>query len=465
MSPSHNSDCEGNDSIPQRTSLHDLMNRNRDHPEHEDQIQDHRDELATLKTRVHEQAVTEIDREILDQKDGSKQRDILKPQIKELVLEVSSREGVSLSSKEHEALIEDIIDEILGLGPLEPLIKRDDITEIMVNGPKKVYVEKDGRIERTDVEFHDEEHLLNVIHEIVAPLGRRVDNSQPYVDARLPDGSRVNVIIPPLIAQGPTITIRKFKDDPYTIDDLIEFGTLSPEMKQFFRLCVEGKLNIIVSGGTGSGKTTTLNCLSSFIPDGERIVTIEDTLELQLQQEHILQCESRPPNVEGEGEVTIRDLVKNALRMRPDRIIVGECRGGEAFDMLQAMNTGHEGSMTTIHANSARDVLYRLENLVLMAEMKLPESSIRKLISSSIHLIVHQDRLFDGSRRITSVQEVQGMENNQIQLSEIFKFEFEDRSEDEVKGRHVPTGIRPNVIQRFEEEKMEVPAELFQPPK
>ncbi|MFB6347776.1 MAG: CpaF family protein [bacterium] len=460
MCPSHKSETDENP-IPNRSSLHDLMGKDRSHPEHRDRVKDHGEELEELKSIVHERAVTAIDRDLIRKEENSQLRKKLESQIEDLIIRVAGQEGISLSSQEEHALIDDVIDEILGLGPLEPLIKRDDITEIMVNGSDKVYIEKDGDIQLTDIQFHDEDHLMNIIHEIVAPLGRRIDQKKPYVDARLPDGSRVNVIIPPLVDEGPMVTIRKFKDDPYTIDDLIDFGTLNGDMEQFFERCVKGKSNIIVSGGTGSGKTTTLNCLSRFIPDGERIITIEDTKELKLQQEHVIQCESRPPNVEGEGEITIRELVKNSLRMRPDRIIVGECRGGEAFDMLQAMNTGHEGSMTTIHANSPRDVLYRLENLVLMAEMKLPESSIRKLISSAIDLIVHQDRLFDGSRRITSVQEITGMENDRIQLSEIFSFRYEERTEEEVKGKHVPTGVVPNVVEDLENKKLDVSRDIF----
>ncbi|MEW6621466.1 MAG: CpaF family protein, partial [bacterium] len=351
---------------------------------------------------------------------------------------------------------------ILGLGPIEPLLKDPSISEIMVNGPNQIYVERQGKIERTKVTFNDNTHLLHIIDRIVSPIGRRVDESVPYVDARLKDGSRVNVIIPPLSLKGPILTIRKFFKEKLEIGDLIRFGTLTPNMGEFLKVCVGARLNIIVSGGTGSGKTTTLNVLSSFIPADERIVTIEDSAELQLQQEHIITLETRPPNIEGKGEITTRDLVRNALRMRPDRIIVGEVRSGEALDMLQAMNTGHDGSLTTVHSNSPRDTLSRIETMTLMAGMELPVRAIREQIASAIDLIVHQQRLQDGSRKITNITEVQSMENDVIVLQDIFVFEQKTVDEKgKVIGELKPTGIKPKFYPVFEERGIKPPAGIF----
>jgi pilus assembly protein CpaF len=331
----------------------------------------------------------------------------------------------------------------------------------MVNGPKQVYVERSGRLELTDVVFQDDEHVMRVIDRIVSPLGRRIDESSPTVDARLPDGSRVNAIIPPIALNGPTVTIRKFSKDPFTVEDLIRFGTFTAEMATFLKACVEARLNIIVAGGTGSGKTTMLNVLSSFIPDDERIVTIENAAELQLRQEHVVRLESRPSNIEGKGEITIRDLVINSLRMRPERIVVGECRGGEALDMLQAMNTGHDGSMTTAHANSPRDTLSRMETMCLMAGMDLPVRAIREQIASAVDLIVQQERMKDGSRRITSVTEVQGMEGDVIVLQDIFTFQQTGIENQKIVGRMKPTGIRPKFISRFEVHNIYLPPNVF----
>ncbi|MEJ5241044.1 MAG: CpaF family protein [Anaerolineales bacterium] len=348
-------------------------------------------------------------------------------------------------------LIEVVLNDIVGYGPIQPLLEDDEISEIMVNGPKKVYVEKKGQIQRTNVVFDDDEHVLRIIERIVLPLGRRIDAENPTVDARLPDGSRVNAVIPPVAIDGPCITIRKFRKDKLRIEQLIQFGSLTEHMAEFLRACVRARLNIVISGGTGSGKTTLLNVLSSFIPENERIVTIEDAAELQLQQDHVVRLESRPPDLNGRGAVTIRDLVRNALRMRPDRIVVGECRGGEALDMLQAMNTGHDGSMTTIHANSPRDALARLETLVLMAGMDLPLKVVRQQISSAIDLIVQQSRLRDGSRKITSISEVVGMEGDVITMSELFKFEQTGITPDgKVIGAHKATGLRPLFYSRLE---------------
>lgn len=359
-------------------------------------------------------------------------------------------------------LIADIRDEVLGLGPIEALRKDDAITEIMVNGPRQVFVERMGKLELTDAKFHDTAHLMNIIERILTPLGRRVDESSPLVDARLEDGSRVNIIIPPLSLVGPCLTIRKFSKTPLSVDNLISFGTMDEKMATFLRACVKARINILVSGGTGSGKTTTLNVISSFIPEGERIVTIKDAAELRLQQQHVVTLEARPANLEGKGAITIRDLVRNALRMRPDRIIVGEVRTGEALDMLQAMNTGHDGSLTTAHANSPRDVLSRLETMVMMSGLELPERAIREQISSAIDLIIHQARLRDGSRKITYITEVQKMEGTTITTQDIFRFEqtgFDNNGK--ILGHFVPTGLRPSFLEKFEISGIKLPDGFF----
>ncbi len=370
--------------------------------------------------------------------------------IEELFTAILSEESIVLGRAERQRLFEAIVAEILGFGPLEPLLADDTITEIMVNGPKNIYIERAGNLLRSNVTFEDEDHVLRVLDRIVAPLGRRIDESSPTVDARLPDGSRVNAVIRPIALCGPTITIRKFSKRPFTVEDLIRFGSMTPEIAEFLRACVIGKLNIIVSGGTGSGKTTLLNVLSGFIPNDERIVTIENAAELQLRQEHVVSLESRPPNIEGRGEISIRDLVVNSLRMRPDRIVVGECRSGEALDMLQAMNTGHEGSLTTAHSNSPRDTLSRLEVMCLMAGMDLPVRAIREQVASAIELIVHQERMRDGTRKIVKVTEVQGMEGDVITMSDIFEFEQTGLEAGKVIGRIRPTGLRPKFIDKIE---------------
>jgi pilus assembly protein CpaF len=335
---------------------------------------------------------------------------------------------------------------------------------VMVNGPQQVYIEREGRLELTNVTFQNDEHVMKIIQRIIAPIGRRVDESSPMVDARLADGSRVNAIIPPLSLVGPVITIRKFSATPYTVDDLVRFGTATPEMFEFLEACVKARLNIFVSGGTGSGKTTMLNILSSFIPDDERIVTIEDAAELQLRQEHVITLEARPSNIEGKGAIPIRELVRNALRMRPDRIVVGECRSGEALDMLQAMNTGHDGSMSTGHANTPRDMLARLETMVLMAGMDLPLRAIREQISSAVDLIVHQNRLKDGTRKIVNITEVQGMEGDVIVMQDVFVFEQTGVVEGRIEGRLKPTGIRPHFVERFEVAGIHLPPNIFGSP-
>jgi pilus assembly protein CpaF len=409
-----------------------------------------------LKGRVQQRVIAELDPR-MDLSDPDRVRRTLE----ETFLSVLESEGIVLGRTERHRLFEAIVAEILGYGPIEPLLKDNTVTEIMVNGPKQVWVERNGKLEKTVIEFDDDDHVMRIIDRIVSPLGRRIDESSPMVDARLPDGSRINAVIPPISLVGPCLTIRKFSRDPLTVDDLIRFGTMTPEIAQFLKACVNARLNIVVSGGTGSGKTTLLNVLSSFIPSDERIVTIENAAELQLRQEHVVTLESRPPNIEGKGEVTIRDLVINALRMRPDRIVVGECRGGEALDMLQAMNTGHDGSMTTVHSNSPRDTLHRLETMVLMAGMDLPVRAIREQIASALDLIIHMARLKDGSRKIVAITEVQGMEGDVIVLQDIFVFEQTGFENGKVLGRIRPTGVRPRFVEKFEVANIYLPPQIF----
>jgi pilus assembly protein CpaF len=359
-------------------------------------------------------------------------------------------------------LFRDILDELLGYGPIQPLLDDRHITEVMVNGPHRIYVERNGKIERTGVAFQDDNHLIRVIERIVLPLGRRIDQDNPTVDARLPDGSRVNAVIPPVAIDGPSVTIRKFPQERLGINDLISFDSITPTMSQFLEACVKSRLNIVISGGTGSGKTTLLNILSSFIPEEERIVTIEDAAELRLHQEHIVRMETKSANIDGQGGVSVRDLVRNSLRMRPDRIVVGEVRGGEALDMLQAMNTGHDGSLTTLHANSPRDGIARLETLVLMSGVELPVRSIREQIASAIDVIVQQTRLTDGSRKVTHITEVAGMEGDTVVMTDIFQYSQTGVSPDgSVIGRLVPTGIRPLFMGRLERSGFRLGAEVF----
>jgi pilus assembly protein CpaF len=370
-------------------------------------------------------------------------------------------EQIALSRNEKRELFEQIVAEILGYGPLEQYLGADGVTEIMVNGAKNVFIERSGRITRVNTTFENEEHLMRIIDRIVSPLGRRIDESSPMVDARLPDGSRVNVVIPPIALNGAILTIRIFAKVPLTVENLIDFGTVTREAVEFLKASVISKCNIIISGGTGSGKTTLLNILSGFIPEDERIITIENAAELQLRQEHVVTLESRPPNIEGRGEISIQDLVINSLRMRPDRIVVGEVRGGEALDMLQAMNTGHDGSLATGHANSPRDMLARLETMVLMAGMDLPHRAIREQIAAAIDLIVHQDRMRDGTRKITSISEIQGMEGDVITMSEIFRFEQTGLENGKVIGRLRPTGLRPKFMHKIQEAGIMLPPSIF----
>ena len=361
-------------------------------------------------------------------------------------------------------VVSELRDEMLGLGPIESLLRDPSVTEIMVNGPKKVFAERMGKVKLTDVRFHDDAHVMNIIERILSPIGRHIDESTPLVDARLKDGSRVNIIIPPLALCGPCITIRKFAEKALSVENLISFGTLNRKMADFIKACIQARVNILVSGGTGSGKTTTLNVLSSFIPENERIVTIEDAAELKLQQEHVVTLESRPANIEGNGQITIRDLVKNALRMRPDRIIVGEVRSGEALDMLQAMNTGHDGSLTTAHANTPRDALSRLETMVLMAGFEMPVRAIREQISSALELILQQSRLKDGTRKITYITEVQHMEGDIITTQDIFRFEQTGMDENgKLTGHFVATGMQPSFMEKFQANGVDLPEDFFQP--
>jgi pilus assembly protein CpaF len=404
-----------------------------------------RESFRDVKFRIQNRVIQDLDPKL----DLSNQVEVRR-QIEEIFGKVIDEEGLALTRAERVRMLEQITDEIIGLGPLEPLLRDESITEVMVNGPRQVYIERSGKLELTNVVFQNDDHVMRIIDRIIAPIGRRVDESSPMVDARLTDGSRVNAIIPPLSLVGPVITIRKFSASPFTTDDLVRFGTATTDMFEFLRACVEARLNIFVSGGTGSGKTTTLNVLSSFIPNDERIVTIEDAAELQLRQEHVVTLESRPPNIEGKGAIPIRELVRNSLRMRPDRVIVGECRSGEALDMLQAMNTGHDGSMSTGHANSPRDMLSRLETMVLMAGVDLPVRAIREQIASAVDLIVHQARLKDGTRKITNITEVQGMEGDVIVMQDVFVFEQTGVVEGKIQGRLKPTGIRPKFVEKFE---------------
>jgi pilus assembly protein CpaF len=415
-----------------------------------------RDAFRDLKTRIQNKLIAELDPTM----DVSRQDEVRRT-IMEMYNSILAEERIVLSRAERERLFEQIVAEILGLGPLDPLLRDVTVTEIMVNGPKNVYVERDGKIDRVRATFESEEHLMRIIERIVAPLGRRIDESVPYQDARLTDGSRVNAIIPPLSLVGPVLTIRKFYKIPLTAERLVEMGSLTPEGVEFLKACVQARLNVLVSGGTGTGKTTLLNVLSGYIPNDERIITIENAAELQLQQEHVVTLEARPPNIEGRGEVTIRDLVINSLRMRPDRIVVGECRGPEAFDMLQAMNTGHEGSMTTVHANSPRDGLARLENMILMAGMDLPHRAIREQISAAIDVIVQLERMRDGTRKVVNVSEVEGMEGEVIVMADIFKFERVGYEQGRVVGHLRPTNIRPKFMYKIEASGIHLPPSVF----
>jgi pilus assembly protein CpaF len=420
------------------------------------------DRVAEVRARIQRQMIEALGPSLYDSTVSEHEmRDLLHRRLSELL----DADDTPLSAREKTVVLTDITDGVLGLGPLEALIKDDSVTEIMVNGPESIYIEREGKLYRTEETFFDEQQLRRTIEKIVAKVGRRIDEASPYVDARLADGSRVNAIIPPLALDGPALTIRKFAAEAYRVEALIGFGTWNAAAAEFMEACVSGRMNVLVSGGTGAGKTTTLNVLSSFIPANERIITIEDAAELRLQQPHIVRLESRPPNIEGSGEVTIRDLVRNALRMRPNRIVVGEVRGGEALDMLQAMNTGHDGSISTVHANTPRDVLGRLETMVLMAGTELTVKAVREQISSAVDIIIHQGRLKDGTRRVTHISEVLNMEGDVITLQDIFKFDFHAgvNAQGRFIGELKPTGIRPKCLEKLADAGIHVPTAAFMP--
>jgi len=418
------------------------------------------DRQTELKSAIHAYVIRELGPRLYNQSLPEPElRRVVRAKIEEALV----AEHFPMARAERQEMVEELIAEVLGYGPIEEFLRDPTITEVMVNGYHDIYIERAGRLYKTEKRFRDEGHFSRIIQKIVGQVGRRVDESSPYVDARLPDGSRVNVILPPVSVLGAALTIRKFSAEPFTTADLIEFQTLTRRASDFLQACVRGRLNIMVSGGTGTGKTTTLNVLSNFIPSTERVVTIEDAAELKLEHEHLVSLEYRPPNIEGKGEVTIRDLVRNALRMRPDRIIVGEIRGGEALDMLQAMNTGHDGSLSTVHANSPRDVLSRVETMVLMAGMDIPMRAVREQVSRAIHLIVHQSRLPDGSRRITHITEIAGMEGDIITLQNLFVFDFAAGIDKEGRylGRLKSTGIRPGFLSLMKQQGVTVPDDVF----
>jgi pilus assembly protein CpaF len=416
--------------------------------------------LDELRQKIHHHLIDELGPLLYDRRISE---DDLRVRVTDQLQRALQKEKAPLSAADRAQLIQDVSDDILGYGPIDRYLKEEEITEIMCNGPHSIYVERGGKLEPVGAQFVDEDHLRRIIDKIVAQVGRRIDEATPMVDARLPDGSRVNAVVHPLAIGGPFMTIRKFATDPYTVEDLIGFGTMNAATARFLEACVVGRLNVIVSGGTGTGKTTTLNVLSSFIPDDERIVTVEDAKELQLHQDHVLPMEARPPNIEGKGQVTIRDLVRNSLRMRPDRIVVGEVRGGEALDMLQAMNTGHDGSITTVHSNSPRDSLSRIETMTLMAGFDLPIRAIREQMASALDLIVHLTRLRDGTRRITHITEVQGMEGDVITMQDVFLFDFGAGIDPNgrFKGSLKATGIRPRFAEKLADLGVKLGAELF----
>jgi len=416
------------------------------------------DQWNELKTTIHRKLVDRLDLARMSGDDES-----IREQVREVVTELSEQENALLNFTERQRLVEEILNETFGLGPLEVLLKDPQISDILVNGPRQVYIEKGGQLRLTDVQFKDDAHLMHVIDKIVSAIGRRCDEVSPMVDARLPDGSRVNAIIPPLSIDGPSMSIRRFGTDPITWDDYLDYRSCTPEMIEFIKACVLARLNVIIVGGTGSGKTTLLNNCSSFIPENERIVTIEDAAELQLRQPHVVRMESRPPNIEGKGRITIRDLLINSLRMRPDRIVVGECRGAETLDMLQAMNTGHDGSLTTIHANTTRDAVQRLETLVMMAGFELPVKAIRQQFASAVDLLILANRLTGGPRKIAAISEVQGMEGDIVTMQDIFRFVQEGvNGEGKAYGYFESTGIRPTFLERLKAAGAEVDVDIFE---
>ena len=417
-------------------------------------------EYLELKDSLHAKVINEIDLESLNRL----KEDNAREQLRRVIFEILQRDKTPLTLSEREQIVIEILDEVFGLGPLQPLLADHTLSDILVNGPYEVYVERRGKLETTSVRFTDEDHLMRIIDRIVSRVGRRVDESSPMVDARLSDGSRVNVIIPPLSLNGPVLSIRRFGVDPLTSQDLLDNGSLNRDMLDLLKAGVEGKLNMLISGGTGAGKTTLLNVLSGYIPSQERIITIEDAAELQLKQEHVVRLETRPPNVEGKGQVRQRQLVINALRMRPDRIVVGEVRGEEAIDMLQAMNTGHEGSLTTVHANSPRDALARVETMVFMANLNLPDKAARQQIASAINLIVQISRFPDGTRKVTNISEITGMEGPMITMQDLFVFDRQGYDENnKVRGAYRPTGIRPKFSEKLQAAGIQLPMEMFMP--
>lgn len=429
-------------------------------PAPQDKEQKRKERLGEIKQELHKRLLDDLNLAALE---GAQEGD-LRAEISAIAGEALEEMAVVLNREERATLNQDLFDEVTGLGPLEPLLKDNSVNDILINGPKQIFVERDGKLQLTDTIFKDERHLLRIIDKIVSAVGRRVDESNPYVDARLRDGSRFNAMVPPIAVDGSLVSIRKFKKEKLSVDDLVSFGAFTEEMAAYLQAAVSTRLNVIVSGGTGSGKTTTLNALSSFIDDHERILTIEDTAELQLQQTHVGRMESRPANVEGNGAVSQRDCLRNALRMRPDRIIVGETRGEEVIDMLQAMNTGHDGSMTTIHANSARDSVSRLENMIAMAGIEMPLKAVRAQISSAVNLVVQASRLQDGSRRMTSITEITGMEGEVISMQEIFRYQRTGLTPDnKIIGHFTATGVRSNYSERFRMWGYDLPAEIFEP--
>ena len=415
-------------------------------------------DLQEIKSRVHHRLMDRLNLKMIDELEA----DVVRNEIGELVRELLLEEDIPLNLEEREKLVREVQDEVLGLGPLEPLLADGSVSDILVNTYKQIYVERRGMLERTAVRFQNDEHLLRIIDKIASSVGRRIDESSPMVDARLADGSRVNAVIPPLAVDGPLLSIRKFSVDPYTSKDLLNFKSITPGINDFLQAAVKARINVLVTGGTGSGKTTLLNVLSGFIPDNERIITIEDSAELQLQQPHVVRMETRPPNIEGKGEVVQRDLVKNALRMRPDRIVVGEVRGGEALDMLQAMNTGHDGSLSTIHANSPRDALTRLEHMVGMSGVPIPALVVRQQIAAALNLVVSTERLPDGRRIVSSVQEITGMEESVVNMQEIFYFHRQTvDAQGQVIGSFRASGIRPLMLKRFQERGIVIDDSIF----
>jgi pilus assembly protein CpaF len=416
------------------------------------------EEYIDLKETIHSKVINEIDLENLSRL----QEDVARTQLRNITLDLLQREKTPLTLTEREQLVTEILDEVFGLGPLQPLLADPTISDILVNGAFEVYVERRGKLQRANIRFNDDEHLMRIIDRIVSRVGRRVDESSPMVDARLRDGSRVNVIIPPLALDGPSMSIRRFGTDPLTAQDLLDNGSLTPEMLDLATAAVRGKLNILISGGTGAGKTTLLNVLSGYIPTDERIITIEDAAELQLKQDHVVRLETRPPNIEGRGAIKQRQLVINALRMRPDRIVVGEVRGEEAVDMLQAMNTGHEGSLTTVHANSPRDALSRIETMASMANLNLPEKAARQQIASALNVVIQVSRMPDGTRKITSIAEITGMEGPVITMQDLFVFDRKGFDENgSVRGNYRPTGIRPKFAEKLSGAGIQLPLEMF----